>query len=445
MQKPLLKRWGLTVRGAFSAVLMLTMAIAIHVAERASQMFMWVAVIPCLLMLSALWLKRGYVPRSARSLTYFIMLAIHVVTVLVSGTATWLWALLAAVLAGYGVVLMWMPKGATDATRRSELLTVGVPLIVCYLPFALVGLASVYTGRAIRLPFISSPVGIEADGLIQSRLRIFQNPNSVGRVAVFNLLFCLYGMAVWRERRGIRAALGFALAVHLLTLVHSQSRTCYFALAAAFGVLAFRAVWLRMRPGALRWVTAVAAMAAAAGATLGALDALFAISIRVAQWTSGVGADAALATRAEAEGAFNVYSSGRGDIWPPAVAYIRRHPLILLIGRGLQNPMATIGEEFPQTAQWLNLHNSYLHCVWTGGLPLLAAALAFLCTLVGPSFRRLTAAEQGESRGLYIVAAFLAAMVVMSVPENMLFVHNSFGSVMFMFMLGFLPRPEELG
>ena len=51
MQKPLLKRWGLTVRGAFSAVLMLTMAIAIHVAERASQMFMWVAVIPCLLML----------------------------------------------------------------------------------------------------------------------------------------------------------------------------------------------------------------------------------------------------------------------------------------------------------------------------------------------------------------------------------------------------------
>ena len=74
---------------------------------------------------------------------------------------------------------------------------------------------------------------------------------TAGRLAAFSALFAAYGF-MKKRRLPAQIFYGFAILVSLMTLAHSQSRTCFIALGAAAGALAFRAVWLRMEGRRIR-------------------------------------------------------------------------------------------------------------------------------------------------------------------------------------------------
>jgi cytochrome b561 len=62
--------------------------------------------------------------------------------------------------------------------------------------------------------------------------------------------------------------------------------------------------------------------------------------------------------------------------------------------------------------------------------------LGYLCLLVRPAVGLLTAEEDDESRGLFVMPLIIGAMLLMSLTESMLFVHNCMANGVFFLACG---------
>ena len=427
-------------RGVLLALMLLTYGFLGYIAVQLSYAFACVCLLPWALGMTYCCVTRGAVRRGAAFWLLCAMNAVLVVTTLINRPEgqDWLndyWSLLAC-----SMLPMLVPTGTSRETLSRQLLRLGTLFVVCFLPLGLVAMVSVFTGRVIRVPGLELPVGIAVAGGVDGRVSIFTHPNTAGRLAAFSALFAACGF-MKKRRLPARIFYGFAILVSLMTLAHSQSRTCFIALGAAAGALTFRAVWLRMEGRRIRIPAGLIAAAVVLVAVVMGLSGLYEADVAVARRTAADAPETVGASHLD-DGEFDVFSTGRDDIWLGALKYLRNHPRSLLTGLGPVDMTKVMGQEFPEMLPHLNLHNTYLNCLARSGIVYLLLVLALLCTLVRPALRMLTRPDPSRL-GLFFAPAFVCMILCMSVPENMLFVTPGLGSFLFYWMSGYLLSDGE--
>lgn len=447
MQK--LRKWtrngfGMGERSLLLGLIVLAFAYLMPIMTRPSMMFFGVFLMPWALGMMYVSAKNRDVCGGRAILVYVISYACYAASVLLNGISgvDWMYNTLGLAV---GTLLPMMVSPKVERKHLgSELFVIGTVFVVCYLPLALTAVYSVYSGKVIWLPLIEWPVGIQTPGMVNDRIRVFANPNIAGRYAVLCILFSVYGM-VKKRQIAARAFFVFAALVNLLVLAHTQSRTCFISLSVGAGAMAFRFVYLAMDKKKLRIAASIAVCALTVYLALTAITAVYTTGVNVAsRIVSGETEQTQVVDRFENEGQFDVYSSGRGEVYPPAVEYLKDHPKVALFGAGEKNLIQLVGSEHPEILKYNHLHCSYLTVLYRGGIAALAAEAVFLCMLVAPALRMLTEKSTGENRGMFIVPVILATMIVMSLPEEMLFVSNGIGNVVFFWMVGYLLHYDRI-
>lgn len=377
-------------------------------------------------------------------------LAVYVLSAFLTMSVNEGWAIKAGTFFTASLFMLYVPAQMAERDMRKDLFRLGCLMVCLYLPFVLIALLSVFTGRTFRVPGFPGCIGIQQRGAVAERIRIFSNTNITARYMAFNILFSVYAIYV-KKNKWLRAFFSVSILIHLIGLAHTQSRTSMIALSAAIGVYAFRAAYMRLWKFRWKIVAAGAACAVAAAVVLSGMNWINKTDIRIAKAmyaqteTRTEAADAgASETRVEKSGQFNVYSSGRGDIWPPAVKYMLNHPEKLVFGLGQGDVIAEIGKEYPQILAYAHLHNSFLSCAVRCGIPFLVCILGFLCTFVRPSWKMLLRRENEENRGLFIVPVFVVMLLIMAVPEEVLFIKEYYANLLFYLMCGYVLRFRHL-
>lgn len=340
--------------------------------------------------------------------------------------------------------LLSIPRRMTVGRQHSELFSVGAMFVTLFLPFALLGVLSIFTGRHFDLPGLEKPLGVWTEGVPGSRLIVFAHPNTTARFAAFNILFCIYAIC---RLRGKPASLYFALNILLnaVILAHTQSRTCYIAFAAGLAAIAFRSFFLMKRMGFWRFPAAVAAAAAAFGLTLAALNGLYILTTTLAQSMPIAKASVSdVQTRAATEGQFDVFSNGRDDIWVSTIRYLLDNPKYLVTGMGFGDLVDRIGECYPAILPHLNLHNTYLDCLARYGAGYLLCALGFLCSMLAPVVKVLLTPAEKKNRGMFMFAVMIGVILIMSIPEEMLFTGIRWPNLLFYFLCGHVLHAAKL-
>ncbi len=344
--------------------------------------------------------------------------------------------------------LLFVPRDTPRAELKKQLGYAGAVVVAGCLPLFLIALASVFTGRVMRVPFFNRPVGIQSAGSIGDPFIIFAQRNVEGRFASYCILFALYGM-LSTKKAWLRAFLGFDLLVSFMTLAHCQSRAAYIGVSVALGLVAFRAVFLHLPRRGRRVAAGALATALAFFAVMGGLKLLFKADIAIAR---GLGADRVtvqageIVSRVESAGEFAMFSNGRADIWLSSLDYLKRHPRILLTGTGGTTDRAfrLVKKAYPAMREFVGFHNSYLNALFLGGIPLLAAMLAFLCGMVPPCLRVFLRREGAENRGLFVVPVFILMQLIMAVPENVLLAIANYANLIFFLLCGAVLHDDRL-
>lgn len=378
-------------------------------------------------------------------------LAVYVLSALLTMSVEQDWALQAGTFFVVSLFILYVPANMSIQEIRKNLFGIGCMMVCLYLPFVLIALFSVFTGRTIRIPGFNGYIGIQVPGNVGERIRIFCNTNITARYLAFNILFCLYAICVKKDRR-LRAFCFACILINFVGLTHTQSRTGLIALAAALGTCAFRFVYLRLKKRGWRLLAAGAVCIVIAAVVLEGANLINKTDIRIAQKLYAQSTQTletaeegtALTTRVAQQGQFDVYSSGRGDIWPPTIQYMLDHPEKLLLGLGQGNVMEEIGQEHPQILSYAHLHNSFLSCAVRCGVPFLICILGFLCTLVRPAWRMLLQTEDETNRGMFIIPVFIVMLLLMGITEEVLFISTSYGNLLFYLMCGFVLRFKHL-
>lgn len=374
-------------------------------------------------------------------------LGLYVLSALATMSVGESWALNVATVFTASLFMMYVPANMSMEDIKRDLFRVGCWMVALYLPFVLLAMLSVFTGRTFRVPGFGRYVGIQAAGYVVDRIEIFTNTNVTARYMALNVLFSIYAVCV-KKNGWLRAFFIVNIILNTMGLAHTQSRTCLIAFSAALGVMAFRGVCLLLGNRRWRMIAGVAVCGAVALGVLNGMNLLYEVDVRIAKSmvtelherveTAGE------ASAAERKGQFDVYSSGRGDIWPPAIKYMLENPENLILGMGHGNVMQQIGEKYPQVLQYAHLHNSFLSCLVRCGLPFLICVLGFLCTLVRPAWRMLMQKGGEENRGMFMVPVFIIMMLLMAVPEEMLFIKEVYSNLLFYLMCGYVLRFKHL-
>lgn len=373
----------------------------------------------------------------------------------------------------------------------NELFSVGCLFVICYLPLAILGIISVFTQQQIEVPLLNGVLGVWPAKDAASALFIAANPNIAGRYLACNVLFCIYAI-VRLHRIGARCFFGIVLLINAMALAHTQSRTCYIALAFAIGLLLFRVAYLHV-PWK-KWRVCLGAFACVAGiaVVLPLLNGIFVMDVSIAYAIapkpisagsaelksetaifSGIVENMAvtemsdrnntfmgstanrkldfpvpvqlsqtsekkpIATPAEKKhGQFDVLSTGRGNIWESAVQYLLDHPKYLLFGMGSGNIMKQIDQEYPGMGKFAHLHSSFLDSLARYGILYLLCVLVFLALMVRPVYRMLIAPSKEETKGMFILPIFICMLFAMSLPERMLFEWPDVFNFLFYFLCG---------
>ena len=441
MQKTIKRLPAPQWRGALLALMLLTYGFLGYIAVRMSYTFACVCLLPWALGMIYRHITCGEVRRSASFWLLCAMNAVFALTTLINrpDDLSWVndyWSLLAC-----SMLPMLVPSGTDRETLARQLLRLGTLFVICFLPLGILAMVSVFTGQPIHLPGRDTLVGIITSGEQKGRVSIFTHPNTAGRLAAFSALFAAYGF-MQKRRLPARCFYGFALLVSLMTLAHTQSRTCFIALGAAAGALAFRAVWLRVKNLKIRISAGLIVAAVVLLAVVMGLSWLYDADTALLQHAAPVSTEAAEPSHLD-DGEFAVFSNGRNDIWLGALKYLRNHPRYLLTGLGPVDMTQVMGQEFPEMAAHLNLHNSWLNCLARCGAIYLLLVLALMCTLVRPALRLLTRPDPGRL-GLFFAPAFVCMILCMSIPENMLFVTPGLGNLLFFWMSGSLLHDSEI-
>lgn len=338
-----------------------------------------------------------------------------------------------ALVSLYALTASQPQPGQSAGARRSELRAAAALIVACVTPMMLLAVVSVFLGRPIPFLHESQPIGIYADGAISTRIRVLIHPNGTARAAVVAALMAIYLILVSR-RRWVKALCGVCIAILTLAIVHAQSRTSNIAYGAALGALAFRGVWLRMEGRRGRAVAGIAAWAAVAVAVVVVLGKIFTLDVWIAQSLTGQQGAAAV-SRAVADGAMDVFSNGRDEIWREALRYMREHPLTFLLGMGSGEIQSVVMDSSSWTSKVFTLHSSFVDCLVRGGVPFLLCMVGYLCMLVRPALRALTGAEHpGEA----MPAILVGTLLLVSLTEVTVFLSASFTNCVFFMAAGHL-------
>ena len=336
----------------------------------------------------------------------------------------------------YALAASQPQPGQSAAARQSELRAVAALIVACVTPMMLLAVVSVFLGRPIPFLHESRPIGISADGGFSERIRVLIHPNGTARAAVVAALMAIYLIMVAR-RRWAKALCGVCIAILTLAIVHAQSRTSNIAYGAALGALAFRGVWLRMEGRRGRAAVGIAVWAAVALTVVVVLGRIFTLDVWIAQSLAGQQETAAV-SRAVTDGAVDVFSNGRDEIWREALRYMRARPVTFLLGLGSGEIQSVVMDSASWTSTVYTLHNSFVDCLVRGGIPFLLCMLGYLCMLVRPALRALTGAEDAQHRGEAVPAILVGALLLISLTEVTIFLSASFVNCVFFLAAGHL-------
>ena len=369
------------------------------------------------------------------------------------GCAAVTWAVLAGLLNGrafdngsaigyLSLMACWffalrLPRDTTAAQMEDEFIAIGMVYMVCYLPFLLVALYSLFSGKLIQTPLDAKGLGLETAGFLKDRLRVLENQNICGRNMMMCVLFSIY-ILIRRKGLGLRIFSIFVLIANLMALTHTQSRGNIISLSIAIGVIAFRYVYMWVRRRGWRVVAGLAACAAAFFLMVGITNVLFDVDLAIAKKTAVV-IDEELMQQdnyIDRFGQFDVMSSGRQWVWEVTGKYLKTHPRQLLLGINAPSIMQEIGTVDPGISNLRHVHNSLLDCIVNCGLPYMLIVLAFLVYMIPKCWRVVT--KSGGDDGSQIYVAMLVGLLAESMTEVMLFVRVTSYNTLFMLMCGYI-------
>lgn len=348
-------------------------------------------------------------------------------------------------LLGCWIFALFVPKKTSLQDIHKEIFSIGLVYILFFLPFTLIALSTVFTGKVIYVPWDHTPLGIQAANSFTSRLRIMMNPNKIGIILVFNIFFGIYGFLT-RRKKIWKVFFAFVILVNYITSAHVMSRTCIMGLSAAMGMFAFRGVYqLLHNKKFLRIAAGVVACVLMFFLVLTSMDLIFTADVSLARKLHGR-ASKQIQSRLDDGGAFNADNTGRGEIWEAVFALFKDEPAGLAIGYGAEDvmQMAEDASGIEGTAGMAHVHSAYLDCIARGGVPYLLMVLAFLILLVKPAWQIGMEKSTPETKGLFVIPMFVVALLVMGVSEVMLFVDKSHTNYLFMVMCGYLLHCNNL-
>lgn len=318
-----------------------------------------------------------------------------------------------------------------------ELFGIGMISIVCYLPFMLQAMLSVYTGKLMKVPFDPNPIGIQTAGNVADRIRIMMHPNYTARFAVFNILFSVYG-ALTRKKKGFHIFLTFVILLNALILAHTQSRTCYITLGAALGMIAFRGVFLSVKKKGLRLAAAALALILVFFAIVYGMNGVLKLDVAAAKRTSGASQEQIVYRDHNADvDMFEANMSSRDKIWKSALDYLKNNPKCLLVGIGSRKTNDVLGQESNLLERY-NVHSSYLNVLAHLGIPGVLMVILFLLMLVRPAWTALMLPGTAESRGLFMLPVLLVTLLLMGFTETGLFISADYMNYLLMVVAGLM-------
>lgn len=415
-----MKNIGRHSRSIVLTAMMLVLCFGIYASRQGGYMVQYGLLLPLGLLLAV----RNFSEKENRSSAPFrwaaASSAVCFVALTVSGMSSSQWqeqVFLIWNMAVYSLFVLFVPRSTKASEVRSEFMLMSQLFICLYLPFALVALASVFTGRVINLPVWNGAIGIQKAGKVGDRIWIFMHPNGTAQYAMLAIMFALYVIMNHRNRAA-KVFYAFNILVNLLVLAHAQSRTANIALGGALGLIAFRAIWLcpKLRAKGLR----------VAAGMLAAVVVLL-VTMEGVNWVYKF--DVGLVTEDKAS---NVVSriaasnqddlSGRDVIWGNSIEYIMNHPETLIAGMGLDR-METIGEEQEIIQKYGSMHNSFLEVLAMCGLPMLICIIGLLCSLFCPALRVWLAPKENGMRGMFLFPVVAAMLLAISLTESAMFIN----------------------
>jgi len=350
-------------------------------------------------------------------------------------------------LFGAWIFALFVPKKTSVASIRKEIFSIGLVYIIFFLPFILIALSTVFTGRRFYVPWDHTPVGIQLENLYASRLRIMMNPNKIGIILVFNIFFSIFGF-INRKNKLWKAFFAFAILVNWMASAHVISRTSIMGLSAAMGLLGFRFAYQKLySKKVLRVIAGILACVLVFFLVIYSMDLIYTTDVAIAKKIhSTQQVTREVANRLQDGGAFDATNTGRDKVWNCVIALLKQKPMGLAIGYGSEDVMQMAADAggWPGMAGMVHVHSAYLDCVIRGGIPYLLMVFAFLIMLVPAAWRVGMEKGSAETRGMFVIPMFVVALLVMSVSEVMLFVDKSHTNLLFMVMCGYLLHLDYL-
>ncbi len=341
-----------------------------------------------------------------------------------------------------GIACAWFfmlrtPQSLSPEAIKDEFCAICTVYLICYLPLLLIALASLFSGIAMFIPGDNGyPVGIVATGNLTERFRVMDNANDCARIEMMCILLAIY-LFINRKQIGWRIFSVITGLANLMVLSHTQSRTGTIALSLAIGVLAFRAMYVRLSRKGLRIVVGALACALAFFVVLNGVQLLRKADIAIAKRTAVTVDESTIdaASYTEKLGQFDVNSSGRPAMWRRIGEYMLSHPKALLTGVTGGNVMDVVDEGTGITYDMRNTHNSLIDCATSSGVPFMLIILAFLIYMIPRCWRVLTG-NCGHAE--YIFVAIIVGMLVDSVSEIGLFATLKGENSLFMLACGYV-------
>ena len=341
---------------------------------------------------------------------------------------------------------LFIPRKNTMQDIHNEIFKIGMIYIVCFLPFILLALYSVFTGKVIYVPWDHTPVGVQQAGNFGSRVRIMMNPNKIGIILVFNIFFSIYGLVV-RKKKLWRAFFIFVIIVNAMASAHVMSRTSIMGLAAAMGLFGFRFAYQKLgRKKILAIAAGILACVLVFFLVVYGMTWIFQADVAIAHKINNAENYKEVQSRFESQGTFNATGTGRDEVWGSVISLIKEEPLGLIIGYGSEDvmQMAEDASGIRGMSDMGHVHSSYLDAVIRGGIPYLLMVLAFLIILIKPAWQIGMEKSTEETKGLFVIPMFIVSLLVMSISEVMLFVDRSHTNILFMVMCGYLLHYKNL-
>lgn len=416
-------------------LLIMLMSFGKYVSGAATQCLLHAVAFPwAICMICRKHLEEGYEKNAAfRWVCAYLVMFVLSTLVTMSANAKWSTIILSAMTAA--LFMLCAPRTHTKENMRREILILAVCMVCLYMPFELLALLSVFTGKLIYVPLFPGPIGISEAGEMADRIRIFTNTNTVAIYAAVNMLLSVYVVCSCRKK-WVKAFFVFAVIVNYVTLAHTQSRTTGIAFSTAAAAIVLRGVCLKLEKKKWRWLIAAAAAVLAFFILLNGINVIYKADVTLAYRMAGREAD--FVSPIDRKGQFDVSSSGRSIIWISTLKYLKNHPATLLFGNGQVDSIELIGAEYPEVQQYINIHNSYLGAVFYCGVPFLICIFGFLCTLVCPALRLLMQKETEHTRGNFVIPAMIGMLLIMAVGEEMLFMLPSYPNMLFFLFAGYL-------